>query len=89
MLMVMKNISFFCLTLNPDHKEMIEKLSLIPVGLGEKKFSSNFFSDKDGLSISEKILFTGSILFIIGCGKTTWIKFKLHGLDFVNIENFL
>ena len=42
----MKSITFFCLTLNPNHEETIKKLSYIPVGLGDNKFSINCFSDK-------------------------------------------
>ena len=38
----MRNIKFFCLTLNPDHEDLIKKLSYTPVGLGNKKFSNNF-----------------------------------------------
>ena len=53
----MKNISIFCLTLNPKHEKIIEKLSYIPVGLGDKIFSSDCFTDKKGenvVSISSK-----------------------------------
>ena len=59
----MKNISLFCLTLNPNHEQMIKKLSLIPVGLGDKKFSSSFFSDKKGFSIANKNSFYGEYTF--------------------------
>ena len=53
----MKNISIFCLTLNPKHEKLIRNLNYLPVGLGDKKFSENCFSDKKGLSISKKKLF--------------------------------
>ena len=65
----MNNISNFCLTLNPEHEEMIRNLSYIPVGLGERVFSKNCLSDKTGDTIYQKIHFMGSILFIIGFGK--------------------
>ena len=84
----MKNISFFCLTLNPDHKEMIEKLSLIPVGLGEKKFSSNFFSDKDGHSISEKNPFYGEYTFHYWLWKNYLDKIQTPWVGFCQYRKF-
>ena len=44
----------FCLALEPSHYEFIKKLGYIPVGLGEKKFNRDWFSDKPGTNISEK-----------------------------------
>ena len=67
----MKNLSMFCLTLNPDHEKIIKNLSYIPVGLGKKNFSKECFSDKTGLNISQKTHITVSILFTIGFGKIT------------------
>ena len=59
----MKNISFFCLTLDPHHEKVIKELSLIPVGLGNKKFSNNCFSDKSNENISNKNSFYGEYTF--------------------------
>ena len=65
-----KNLEMFCLTLEPNHLNFIEKLNYIPVGLGEKKFPDVCLSDKQGENISKKkISFMGNILFIIGYGK--------------------
>ena len=50
----MNNISIYCLTLNPDHEEIIKKLSYIPVGLGSKTFSKSCLTDKKGENISDK-----------------------------------
>ena len=50
----MKNLKMFCLTLEPSHLGFIKGLNYIPVGLGEKKFSNEWLSDKTGKSISEK-----------------------------------
>jgi len=52
----MINLKMFCLTLEPTHKEFIKELGYIPVGLGEKKFHNltEWFTDKPGISISEK-----------------------------------
>ena len=64
------NLKMFCLTLEPNHLSVIEQMSYIPVGLGEKNFPQNCFSDKSGNNISKKISIMGSIHFIIGYGKT-------------------
>ena len=50
----MKNVNMFCLALEPSHYEFIKKLGYIPVGLGEKKFDQNWWSDKSGINISKK-----------------------------------
>ena len=44
----------FCLTLEPNHYEFIKSLGYIPVGLGEKDFDSNWFTDKSGTNIAKK-----------------------------------
>ena len=42
----MKNLKMFCLTLEPKHLKFIESLQYIPVGLGDKNFSTNWMTDK-------------------------------------------
>ena len=65
----MKNISIFCLTLDPDHEKTIEKLSYIPVGLGSKNFQKNVLLIKQVKISLIKTNFTANILFTIGFGK--------------------
>ena len=84
----MKNISLFCLTLNPKHEQMIKDLSLIPVGLGEKKFSSNFFSDKKGLSISQKNSFYGEYTFHYWLWKNYLNEIKTPWIGFCQYRKF-
>ena len=50
----MKNLQMFCLTLEPNHLNFIKELNYTPVGLGEKKFSKDFLTDKTGENISKK-----------------------------------
>ena len=50
----MKNLKMFCISLEPNHYDFIKELGYIPVGLGEKHFSNDWFSDKSGTSISWK-----------------------------------
>ena len=44
----------FCLSLEPNHYKFIKELGYIPVGLGQKDFNEEWFSDKKGINISEK-----------------------------------
>ena len=44
----------FCLTLEPSHYKFIKSLEYKPVGLGEKNFDENWFTDKSGENISKK-----------------------------------
>ena len=50
----MKNLQIFCLTLNPLHKNIIDKLGYTSVGLGNNFFSKEWLSDKTGKNIAEK-----------------------------------
>ena len=50
----MKNLNMFCISLEPNHYKFIKDLGYIPVGLGDKYFNNEFFSDKTGLNISKK-----------------------------------
>ena len=50
----MKNLNIFCLTLEPNHYRFIKELGYIPVGLGEKDFNGDWFTDKSGINISKK-----------------------------------
>ena len=59
----MKNLNLFCLSLNPLNLKAIKKLKLIPVGLGDKKFSNEWFEDKVGENISSKNKFYGEYTF--------------------------
>ena len=78
----------FCLSLEPKHYNFIKELGYLPVGLGEKSFGKEWFSDRSGINISKKISIMENILIIIGFGKIIWIKLMMAGLVFVSIENF-
>ena len=53
----------FCLTLEPKHTNFIKSLDYIPVGLGNKNFSSDCLSDKNGENISNKNKYYGEYTF--------------------------
>ena len=44
----------FCLSLNPSHYNFINNLGYTPVGLREKAFTREWFTDKSGDNISKK-----------------------------------
>jgi hypothetical protein len=90
----MKNISLFCLTLNPSHEKLIKKLSFIPVGLGDKKFSENCVTDKKGLTINNKNPYYGEYTFhywiwknYLDQIKTPWVGFCQYRKFFIKKKN--
>ena len=78
----------YCLTLNPNHLELIKKLDYNPVGLGEINFHGNeWFVDTQKTILLLKINTMVSILFITGFGKTIYLML-INGSVFASIENF-
>ncbi len=89
----MENTSIFCLTLDPRHVSLIEKLSYIPVGLGNKKFSDNCLSDKTNSNISSKNPYYGEYTFHYWIWKnhlenikTKWVGFCQYRKFFIKKE---
>ena len=44
----------FCISLEPNHYNFIKELGYTPVGLGEKNFNKDWFTDKSKINISKK-----------------------------------
>tara|TARA_B100000242_G_scaffold291661_1_gene265381 strand:- start:598 stop:1416 length:819 start_codon:yes stop_codon:yes gene_type:complete len=84
----MKNLSLFCLTLNPSHEDIIKKLSLIPVGLGNKIFSEKCLNDKTGDNIQEKNSFYGEYTFHYWIWKNHLDKIKTPWVGFCQYRKF-
>ena len=84
----MNNLSMFCLTLNPDHIKLINELTYIPVGLGEKKFSKDFLTDKIGEEISTKNPFYGEYTFHYWIWKNYLDKIKTEWVGFCQYRKF-
>ena len=55
----MKNIKMYCLSLYPNQLDLIKKLNYQPVGLGNYKFSKEWYNDKSGPNISFKNKYYG------------------------------
>ena len=84
----MKNISFFCLTLDPEHEKLIKKLSYIPVGLGDKTFSNDCFTDKNEINISRKNPFYREYTFHYWIWKNYLTKIKTPWIGFCQYRKF-
>jgi len=97
----MKNLQMYCISLNPDHLDLIKKLNYIPVGLGDKKFSEDWQRDKTENSIADKNPYYGEYTFHYWLWKNNkinfdgWIgfcqyrKFWKKNTDEIKINNFL
>ena len=44
----------FCLSMEPNHLKIIKEFDYLPVGLGKKDFSVDWFLDNKGDNISQK-----------------------------------
>ena len=66
----------FCLTIEPKHINFIKNLNYIPVGLGDKNFSNDCLSDKEGENISTKNKFYGEYTFHYWLWKNYFQKYN-------------
>ena len=71
----MKSLQIFCLTLNPLHKNIIDKLGYTSVGLGNNFFSKEWLSDKTGKNIAEKNQYYGEYTFHYWLWKNNKVNF--------------
>ncbi len=78
----------FCLTLNPEHEKIIKNLSYIPVGLGEKNFSKECFSDNTGLNISKKNSYYGEYTFHYWIWQNYLNKIETNWVGFCQYRKF-
>ena len=78
----------FCLTLDPAHEDIINDLSYIPVGLGEKIFSKGCMSDKTDLNISHKNPYYGEYTFHYWIWKNYLDKIKTNWVGFCQYRKF-
>ena len=95
-----KIFKMYCLSLNPNHLQKITDLNYIPVGLGNKNFSENWFSDNLGNNIKYKNSMYGEYTFHYSLWKNqllednkwfgfcTYRRFWSNSLTIKNIKNF-
>ena len=83
-----KKLSMFCITLNPNHLNVIKKLNYLPVGLGEKEFTSEWFKDLSGDSIAYKNPFYGEYTFHYWLWKNNLKNIKDGWIGFCQYRKF-
>jgi hypothetical protein len=71
----MKNLKIYCITLNPLHKNLIEKLGCVPVGVGDKYFSNDWTQDKTEQNIAFKNSYYSEYTFHYWLWKNNKINF--------------
>ena len=84
----MNDLSIFCITLNPNHEDIIKQLSYTPVGLGTNKFSENCFTDKEGDNIANKNSFYGEYTFHYWIWKNYLNKIDSKWIGFCQYRKF-
>ena len=84
----MKNLTTFCLTLEPKHEKIITNLGFIPVGLGNEIFPKSFFSDKTGDNISHKNPYYGEYTFHYWLWKNYLNKIDTEWVGFCQYRKF-
>ena len=84
----MNNFSMFCLSMEPKHLEIIKKLDYLPVGLGNKNFSSEWFSDNTKKNISDKNKYYGEYTFHYWLWNNYLDKLKNEWIGFCQYRKF-
>ena len=59
----MDDLRIFCLSLNNSHLKKITDLNYIPVGLGDEKYSPEWFDDYGNINIHHKNKYYGEYTF--------------------------
>ena len=72
----MTKLSMFCLTLNPNHLNLIKNLGYKPVGLGNSNFSNDWLTDKNQNTIHHKNRFYGEYTFHYTLWKNNFLNFE-------------
>ena len=84
----MKNLNMFCLSLEPKHYDFIKELGYLPVGLGEKNFSKEWFSDRSGINISKKNKYYGEYTYHYWIWKNYLDKLNDEWIGFCQYRKF-
>ena len=84
----MENLNMFCITMNSNHLSFIKEINYTPVGLGEEKFSKEWFSDNTGNHISKKNQFYGEYTFHYWIWKNYLDKLNEGWIGFCQYRKF-
>ncbi len=72
----MPNLKMHCISLNPNHLNIIKKLNYIPVGLGDSSFSQSWLTDKTDYNINSKNKYYGEYTFHYWLWKNNKLDFN-------------
>ena len=78
----------FCITLNPNHLQKIKSLNYLPVGLGDKKFSKEWYQDNINENISKKNEYYGEYTFHYWLWKNYLNKLEDGWIGFCQYRKF-
>jgi len=84
----MNNLKMFCLTMKPEHINLITELSYNPVGLGDLNFPNNCFNDKLNKNISEKNPYYGEYTFHYWLWKNYLDQIEQNWIGFCQYRKF-
>ena len=86
----MNNLKMFCLSMQPEHLSFIKEIGYLPTGLGNGKFSNEWFVDDLGKNISEKNKYYGEYTFHYWLWKNYMDKlnFKDNWVGFCQYRKF-
>ena len=84
----MKNLTMYCLSLNPNHLDTIKKFNYVPVGLGKETFSKEWFRDNTGENISYKNKYYGEYTFHYWIWKNYLDKIQDGWIGFCQYRKF-
>ncbi len=84
----MKNLTMYCISLEPNHLNFIQSLGYVPVGLGNKKFSKDWFRDNTEKNISEKNKYYGEYTFHYWIWKNYLEKLDNNWIGFCQYRKF-
>ena len=84
----MRKLEIFCICLNNELLDIVNRFNYIPVGLGEGNFSNQWIRDNTK-KYRHKNKYYGEHSFHYWFGKINLIlKKKINGLGFVDIEDY-
>ena len=84
----MKNLMMFCMSMETNHLEAIKGFNYLPVGLGEKIFSEDWFVDNKGENISFKNKHYGEYTFHYWLWKNHLEKIEDGWIGFCQYRKF-
>ncbi len=84
----MKQLTMYCLTIQPKHLKIIKDINYVPVGLGDNNFSGEWIRDNTGENISKKNKYYGEYTFHYWLWKNHLDKINSEWIGFCQYRKF-